>query len=133
MNGKKVMLSSIAAVVVIAAIAAAAAAAGSTLDYCKTGLLQGDWCGGANCGSVGGSGCGGRPGGGSACCTGALKINGRICNGTTITDKCKMPSSEGFSRIRRTVRNVCGDDKQLLLAVLAAYVGYRLYYNKKMF
>lgn len=46
---------------------------------CATGLASGSSCCEAGCGSCGGTGCGGRPGGADACCGGSIATSGRSC------------------------------------------------------
>jgi hypothetical protein len=46
---------------------------------CERGIAAGDSCCEAGCGACGGSGCGGRPGGAAACCTGNIKTSGQSC------------------------------------------------------
>jgi len=46
---------------------------------CDRGLTAGYACCEAGCGECGGSGCGGRPGGAAACCTGPIITSGRSC------------------------------------------------------
>jgi hypothetical protein len=43
------------------------------------GLLRDEVCCAAACGTCGGTGCGGRPGGSAACCTGSIRASGRSC------------------------------------------------------
>uniref|UniRef100_A0A7S0FVJ3 Uncharacterized protein n=1 Tax=Pyrodinium bahamense TaxID=73915 RepID=A0A7S0FVJ3_9DINO len=57
--------------------------------WCSNGILNGKACCAASCGTCGGSGCGGRPGGGAKCCTGRIN-GGRACSTTTDTG-CKVP------------------------------------------
>ncbi len=47
---------------------------------CAGGLRRGLACCAARCGSCGGSGCGSRPGGADACCTGRIGESGRSCH-----------------------------------------------------
>ena len=47
---------------------------------CADGILSGDICCAASCGSCGGTGCGSRPGGASSCCTGSIRDSGRSCD-----------------------------------------------------
>ena len=56
---------------------------------CRDGIVAGDICCSASCGSCGGTGCGGRPGGASACCTSAIRGSGRSCE--TATAPCVIP------------------------------------------
>lgn len=60
---------------------------GSLADYlngadptCSQGILSGGVCCEATCGACGGSGCGSRPGGSSACCTSNIRDSGRVCD-----------------------------------------------------
>ena len=46
---------------------------------CDTGIRSGDICCASSCGSCGGSGCGGLPGGGDNCCKGGISSSGRSC------------------------------------------------------
>ena len=46
---------------------------------CATGIIAGRVCCAASCGVCGGSGCGGRPGGAEACCSGTVTQSGRSC------------------------------------------------------
>ena len=46
---------------------------------CSGGLAMGLACCANSCGSCGGEGCGGRPGGAAACCTGAILESGTSC------------------------------------------------------
>jgi hypothetical protein len=48
---------------------------------CTTGIPNGDVCCAASCGSCGGTGCGSRPGGARACCTGPIAAAGVSCSG----------------------------------------------------
>ena len=45
----------------------------------STGIVNGDICCLKSCGTCGGSGCSGRPGGSSGCCTGTIRANDRTC------------------------------------------------------
>ena len=47
---------------------------------CATGIEDGGVCCASSCGTCGGSGCSGRPGGAKACCTGTIKGNERTCD-----------------------------------------------------
>jgi hypothetical protein len=49
---------------------------------CSTGIPNGDVCCSASCGSCGGSGCGSRPGGASACCAGPITTANVSCSGS---------------------------------------------------
>ncbi len=46
---------------------------------CATGVASGISCCAASCGTCGGDGCSGRPGGADACCTGHIKVSGKSC------------------------------------------------------
>ncbi|CAN0376743.1 unnamed protein product, partial [Scytosiphon promiscuus] len=48
---------------------------------------SGDICCDASCGTCGGSGCAGRPGGSSNCCSGRIRDSGLMC-GTTLASPC---------------------------------------------
>ncbi len=47
---------------------------------CSNGIASGEACCAASCGSCGGSGCGDRPGGSAACCSGPVKSSGASCS-----------------------------------------------------
>ena len=55
---------------------------------CCTGVSSGDFCCSASCGTCGGSGCSGRPGGADECCTGNINNSGRDCD--FLFPPCKM-------------------------------------------
>ncbi len=46
---------------------------------CRHGVRAGNVCCEARCGACGGAGCGSRPGGAQACCSGAIREAGRSC------------------------------------------------------
>lgn len=46
---------------------------------CHTGIISGNVCCEASCGTCGGSGCGSRPGGAASCCTSSIQSSGRSC------------------------------------------------------
>lgn len=54
-------------------------ALGSSDPTCSTGILSGNICCAASCGKCGGSGCGRREGGSSACCSGSVHRTGKSC------------------------------------------------------
>jgi len=48
-------------------------------QWCRDGSLDGAACCAASCGSCGGAGCGGRPGGADQCCHGRITAQNRVC------------------------------------------------------
>ena len=44
------------------------------------GVQSGDICCSAECGTCGGTGCSGRPGGGEECCTGPISLSSVMCS-----------------------------------------------------
>ena len=46
---------------------------------CWDGILNGQTCCAASCGTCGGTGCGGFPGGAANCCIGTINDSGRVC------------------------------------------------------
>jgi hypothetical protein len=56
---------------------------------CKTGIRSGNVCCAYGCGTCGGTGCSGRPGGSAACCSGTIQAAGRSC--ATNMPPCVMP------------------------------------------
>ncbi|MEL7367944.1 MAG: hypothetical protein AAFN74_03455 [Myxococcota bacterium] len=47
---------------------------------CQNGIRSGDVCCASSCGTCGGTGCSGRPGGADACCTGAIRDSEVSCS-----------------------------------------------------
>ncbi len=47
---------------------------------CDLGLISGNTCCAASCGTCGGTGCGSRPGGASSCCSGPIAASGLSCD-----------------------------------------------------
>ena len=97
-----------------------------------TGLLDGEWCGGSGCGTIGGSGCSGRPGGSAECCTGTIGATGRICNGTTITTLCRMPAVEPFATYSKIKRITQREPGKIVLYILGAWAIYRIFKKQKV-
>ena len=54
-----------------------------------SGLLRDEVCCPTSCGVCGGTGCGGRPGGSTACCLGSVRASGRSC--TQYPPPCVVP------------------------------------------
>lgn len=73
---------------------------------CAEGIKSGSTCCAASCGSCGGSGCGLRPGGGKACCTGTINEAAVSCDESkapcVITISKKMGSNSSFAVQNRT-------------------------------
>jgi len=63
---------------------------GPPYPVCQTGLRSGRFCCGGGCGTCGGMGCASRPGGGSACCTNAIRRSERRCT-TSNMQNCMIP------------------------------------------
>lgn len=72
-------------------------------SYCRSGVRSGNVCCAVSCGSCGGSGCSGRPGGGSSCCTSSIS---REC--ANFDDAaCLVPSSvEAASDVDAEIESV---------------------------
>lgn len=49
---------------------------------CQTGILSGNVCCAVSCGTCGGAGCSGRPGGTANCCASAIQASGVSCSGS---------------------------------------------------
>lgn len=62
----------------------------ASADWCSSGIKAGEVCCASSCGACGGSGCSGRPGGGSKCCTIGIITNGIECKQTS-DDGCVIP------------------------------------------
>ena len=62
---------------------------------CAAGLASGSACCEAGCGSCGGEGCSGRPGGAAACCTSDIYESGRSC----LSSEAPCIIDPGFSPI----------------------------------
>eukprot|EP01052_Picozoa_sp_SAG31_P009318 SAG31_NODE_487_length_14980_cov_9.526376_11_plen_209_part_00 len=61
---------------------------------CAYGVASGEICCAASCGTCGGSGCQGRPGGASACCAGQIRDAGVSCADNGGTPPCVSDGGE---------------------------------------
>ncbi|WP_438015418.1 hypothetical protein WMF18_31720 [Sorangium sp. So ce315] len=59
------------------------------INVCADGVQSGSVCCKASCGTCGGAGCSGRPGGSNACCTGNIIAANTTCTGTNAP--CVLP------------------------------------------
>lgn len=69
--------------------------------WCSAGIANGNKCCAASCGSCGGSGCTGRPGGASQCCSGTIRNSGVTCSAPFQTG-CLVPSTSPAGVVVRT-------------------------------